>query len=40
MIAIREARTALGAVDSSETTIMELFGSAGAPRHTAIPRNV
>jgi len=37
MIAIREARAALSAVDPSETTIM---GFRGVPRRAAIPRDV
>jgi hypothetical protein len=40
MIAIREARAALSAVDSSETAIMGFFGSAGATRRTAMSRDV
>jgi hypothetical protein len=40
MIAIREARAALSAVCSSETTIMEFFGATGASHRTAIPRDV
>ncbi|HEX5347700.1 MAG TPA: hypothetical protein VFW64_11485 [Pseudonocardiaceae bacterium] len=40
MIAIREARAALGAVDSSETAIMGFFGRAGATRRTAMSWDV